>query len=294
MQVNFRRCDVGGDLKETPTVPFPFSINQRPIFLIHGFNVPKRKAEDQYRLFKDKLSKCLISSSELSSLHDRLVEIYWPSDFRIEYINTYFFQSYFRSLNYKRGIDRAVDCSSSLADFIKEIKVKYNVNEIILIGHSLGCRLILETLKELNCQQFNGETLSIHIILLGAAVPVSHLQQYGRLRRGVISLANESTIFYSWNDDVLKIFFPLGQKRAQDGISPYEAVGLNGEPSDSFWIRSIKLSGHKHSDYLDKEDAAWNISKLLGYKVINIQPKNHLLKRQLQRHKIISRFINSN
>ena len=126
----------------------------------------------------------------------------WPSD-KPNKIN--------RIFSYYKTVETAKNCGKKLANYLNPIEFNYANNKpprIILSAHYLGCRVLLEALKETQKEHKQWE-----IFLMAAAVPV-YLIKEGEL----LDLKGDNTekynILYSQNDLVLKIAFPPGQRLA--------------------------------------------------------------------------------
>jgi esterase/lipase superfamily enzyme len=229
-----------------------FDKRSRLILLVHGFNVSEDQAHDrQYQPLTKRLANLGVRWD--------IGEVYWPGDGRIPII---------RNLQYPLLIKRANDCSKPFAEYLSECEAPNNMPcEIVLIAHSLGCRLILETLLALTDQlEITNRSAAITIIMMGAAVPVSLVKYDGRLSTG-LSIVKKATVLYSRQDFVLSWLFPLGQVFDQDGRTDLEAVGLRGNPCNGLWHKRSEMPNYQHGYYWEREDAAREIAAILGVPV---------------------------
>ncbi|NEP87016.1 MAG: alpha/beta hydrolase [Okeania sp. SIO2C2] len=183
------------------------------IILVHGYNVSEEGAKEAYTKFQENFSKY---SSQLSKLNKAIYCFLWPSDKpnKLDSILSYF-----------KTVNTAKICGERFAKYLNKLNLISTSNEqprITLIGHSLGCRLLLEALKKTV-----NTNLRLEVFLMAPAVPVSMVQPDKQLNSS-ISSTEKYSILYSKKDDVLKWTFPLGQKLAGEGFD--EAVGLKGNP----------------------------------------------------------------
>ncbi|NES70327.1 MAG: alpha/beta hydrolase, partial [Okeania sp. SIO2D1] len=126
---------------------------------------------------------------------------------------------------------------------------------IILIGHSLGCRLLLEALKQTIKTNFK-----LEVFLMAAAVPVSMVQP-GQQLNPSISSTEKYRILYSKEDLVLKHTFPMGQMLAGEGFE--QAVGFKGNSNVGIWSNTKDMENYDHSDYWKGEKSVqWILSQL--------------------------------
>jgi pimeloyl-ACP methyl ester carboxylesterase len=125
-----------------------------------------------------------------------------------------------------------------LAEFLKSI----SPSEIFFIGHSLGCRVVLETISWLLAPQ---KIVLSGFILMAGAVPIHMLVPTEKLRRAA-TVARKRYCLYSWIDLVLSVPFGPGQILAGEP-SPYLlpiATGLTGAPKGFYDARCSTWLGH--------------------------------------------------
>lgn len=118
-----------------------------------------------------------------------------------------------------------------------------------IVGHSLGCRLVIELLECLSQPPAHNVRVD-RVVLMAAAVPTTTVDRQGAFRPGV-AWARGIEVLQSEGDDVLRIAFPIGETAGGDGFFP-TAVGRHGEPG-STWLSVLQM-GHAgvlygHSDY---------------------------------------------
>lgn len=185
---------------------------------------------------------------------------FWPGDTRPAFIS---------GVAYPLKIAAARESAGRLAEFLESVVSARSVPvEINLVGHSLGCRLILETLLA-----GKGTRLAAHvrsITLMAAAVPVHFLRENGHLYDEAITVAGR-LVLHSTDDRVLKWMFPMGQcalsmmppanRNARE--ASFEAVGRHGRPS-GFATASARMAGNGHSDYWSDPRIFRHLAPMMG------------------------------
>ncbi|WP_449067041.1 alpha/beta hydrolase [Prosthecobacter sp.] len=176
------------------------------VVFVHGYNNTHDQAQVSYARFRGWLEKLKAPA--------RVLELHWPGDL------IYTFPGLFA---YPAQINRAIDCAYL---FARWIEAQPSQASFTLVGHSLGCRLILETLKTLNSADRRRIT---GVCLMAAAVPATMIKSktLGPLHTNA---GTQWRILHSHGDLlVLGATFHLGQI-FESFFSP--AVGYSGEPGD--------------------------------------------------------------
>jgi hypothetical protein len=222
-----------------------FSRRSRLILLVHGYNVSRNEAERSFAQFENNLRKFS------PSLVNDICHVYWPGDARAPGI---------RALMYPRKIAPAIESARLFGKFLGRRRGYAGMEcELVIIAHSLGCRMALESLDEVL-----KTPARVALILMAAAVPVQLLGQGTALRWNVRTAAPViRSVFFSRTDDVLQLAFPIGQSAGGEGLFP-EAVGLKGQPPLGLWTSRTDMSGFGHSDYWPSEQTANTAAFLLG------------------------------
>ena len=215
------------------------------IILVHGYNVSEKEAQKAYTNFQENFNKYC---SQLSELNQSIYWFFWPSDKPSKLESVY---SYFKTVN------TAKICGKKFTSYLNKLNLISTKNKrpsLILIGHSLGCRLLLEAVKN------NIKTnYKLEVFLMAAAVPVTMVEP-GQELHPSLSSNEKYSILYSKKDRVLRWAFPPGQKLAGEEFN--EAVGLKGQPN-VVWNKSKETTYH-HSDYWKGEESAEWIALRLG------------------------------
>ena len=250
--ISFRQpgSDAGGEVRENPEVSLGVSAAaHRYILLIHGYNVDKRRAKDSYEKFKWRLLE-----DSTVALDNDIIHLYWPGDARFRLVS---------EMSFPVQPKRAMHTARALAKYLaKRIQEQDQDCELIFIGHSLGCRVIVETLCKLYSQEYNNRLTPTRIFLMAAGIPVSMVHNQNRLWKGIQG-SNPRVVYYSRKDKVLQYAFPVGQTAAIDDnqLLP-EAVGSRGRPTEVWGAESEEMS-YGHSSYWTSDEIPGKILKAL-------------------------------
>lgn len=193
-----------------PTSKYTLTKDKSYVIFVHGYNNSYGKARASYATARWWLEHLQTSVG--------LLELHWPGDSKRRFVSKF---------AYAEKIGVAETCGETLARWIARAP---RGTTFSLIGHSLGCRLVLCAVKELRRQN------EIHrlkaVCLMAAAVPVSSV-----VKDTLGPVAGESLkwrVLFSRGDGVLTGAFPLGQTVGaifyRNTRFGNEAVGLTGEP----------------------------------------------------------------
>lgn len=208
------------------------------LLLVHGYNNTHKDADDSYAsLLKNMLPR--LTESNVGP--DAIAKFHWPGDESTVFGTT---------VGYAFDINHARDAATRLATFLKRLPIPNQGAasvRITFVGHSMGCRLILEALGGLS----SGNVPGIGVVgLMAAASPVEFVKRSGRLFE-TGNPPRRMLKFCSEQDIVLQIGFPLGQWHAfqlqieNDNYS--EAIGRFGH-TDEFGTR-LPRPNNGHGDY---------------------------------------------
>src|ERR1700682_1877735 len=207
---------------------------------VHGYNNTTTQAT---KSFVKQIGLQMRHFNESRYAPDAIAFFHWPGNFGLRGLSL---------AGYPWDIERAIDSADRLARYLAAIPRPADPGalKISIIGHSLGCRLILEMLKKLP-PDMNVPGVSF----MAPAVPVE-LVDAGRLRT-TTAPPRQMLKCHSNLDDALGIGFPLVQRAAHElGIEDQfyrEAVGLHGHPiAMGKGVRTY----HGHSDYWNDKDVA--------------------------------------
>ena len=219
---SLRQQPEGGELTDDVQVDVLFSsaLSENEIYvLVHGFNNHRGEAEFAYQGFRDRQTEQL-QSSQYRHLTRQLRDTFWPGD--AEWVQPLDCVDF---MVYPKAVGTARNAGKKLADYLIGLDIPTIIN---FIGHSLGCRVILETVREF--KKRNREELVGKICLMAAAVPVFMLNDGERLNEAGF-VPDKILNLISKSDRVLHFAFPPGQTAAgpnfSEGFFPY-ALGRHG------------------------------------------------------------------
>jgi pimeloyl-ACP methyl ester carboxylesterase len=225
------------------------------LILVHGFNNTETKATESYGIMFAQLEEHFRYSAVAP---DAVAFLHWPGNHAVGATGI------LDVFGYDIDIYNARQSSRRLADFLTGFhRPPTSPLKVTFLGHSMGCRLILETLVMLADE--NSPRIEV-VGLMAPAVPVDLLRSpaspnelpdvIGRLR-SAFRERRRILKFFSKSDWVLWLGFPRGQQLAYwSNIEPIhyrEAVGLYGGPDG---IGESRQTTNGHSDYWKDEKVA--------------------------------------
>lgn len=243
------------------------------VLLVHGFNTTQAEALDGYRELIEHLN--LISNL---SVDIDFFAFHWPGDAR----------DAGGLLNVAGFPSRVVSADHSGSHLSKLLAENHN-DDIILIAHSLGSRVVLAALGLLVEQQATTTPIP-HTVLMAAAVTERECALGGDFHTPYPS--TRYTVLYSPRDLVLRLAFRVGQPVFSKS-SAAQAVGLHGRPSERWDDR--RNTGLGHSGYWASMDAARATMDALGAprKAIPITRRQTIASRGLAVRSTPKRHIQS-
>ena len=257
-ELSVRIAQTGGPVR--PSVEHPPRFAAPPsghiVLLVHGYNNNMADARAAYSNFLDNLD-ALLSRGDIRTggAKPDVGKFFWPGD-----ANLWIFSF----LSYPTEISDAKESAQVFARFLAGIP---GLREVSLVGHSMGCRLVLEMLSLYARGDAPGFPKVRFLLLAAAAVPVELVESGGELRAGVVRADPRVLVLYSPDDPVLRFAFPAGQSLAfamgHESKAYFSAVGLNGSPQ-SFGSSRKQLVGARHGDYWPSESVARDLMTLLG------------------------------
>jgi pimeloyl-ACP methyl ester carboxylesterase len=141
------RAEVGGSPRELR--------RPRLTLLVHGYRTDEDRAEKGYVAFERRLREAGISNAALGSVW----HVHWPADHRRPLV---------ARLSYSARVPVAETAGRRLKDLLATLST---AQEVRLVGHSLGCRLVLETIRYVREDVgYDGARIAA-VVLLAAAVP---------------------------------------------------------------------------------------------------------------------------
>lgn len=219
------------------------------LVLVHGFNNNRTETEEEYSAFRRR-QEASLASDDMVRLESFLGDAFWPGDAdwpgpvdKVDF------------LVYPVAIKKSIATAAVLGDYLLQ---RSDVRNLFFVGHSMGCRVILEAIKYMTGKP--GEKKVQKVCLMAAAVPTYMVCKGGELYDALLK-PEHVRILYSPDDPVLAVAFPLGETLGGDNVLP-SAIGRYGDiPMTPGKIDREVVVGAGHSDYWGvKTDDASDIS----------------------------------
>lgn len=230
--------------------------SDRVVLFVHGYNVQSDESFMSHSRFVELATRDKIKISETWLLCKwpgaAMLPDIIPSGMRYAY--------YGQALQQARQI--ATRFFSEVIQWIFDIAKR---KQIVIIAHSLGCRLILQALQKDNIRMPIGQiTQPIVVFLLAAAIPVHLLDPNERDDLSQVDDHFDIIVFFSSLDRALgRATFGLIQTLCGEGNFP-EAVGLHGGPERAPWTNRIWMIRFDHNTYLSHPKTIEYIRRILG------------------------------
>lgn len=244
----------GGELRRT-VLELPKeggAARREAVILVHGFNNHYGEAATAYLGFRNQQygrDPSLMSPT----LETVLADAHWPGDAAWGAVDLVDF------LVYPFAVGTAKEAGPVLADFLSRMP---NLEIVHFIGHSLGCRVVLETILAMDARTQVGK-----VCLMAAAVPVFQVEWGGRLESAMVR-AQRVLVLYSGNDIVLSATFPPGQFAAGrgEGVLPTALGHERPPPTVAGTVDAIEISSAGHGDYWGHSDTepSWRATARVG------------------------------
>ncbi len=217
--------------------PYPPSAARELVILVHGFNNHLGEAGEAYQGFRDR--QYPLAGAIPPALEAGLGDFFWPGD--ADWVGVLDKADF---LVYPTAVNTAPLAGQRLAAFVASLP---NLVVVHFVGHSLGCRVVLECIKQLSTTR---HPLIRRVVLMAAAVPDFMVTSGGAL--AAATQATESVlVLHSTSDLVLHYAFPPGQTIAGhgEGFLP-TALGRFGPPAGMVGrVQSHRIADAGHGDY---------------------------------------------
>lgn len=223
--------------------------------------------------------------------------LFWPSVLDIRKILSLLEE-------YTLRVETAIGAGVLLSEYIKELSEDNPNLRVQLVGHSLGCRVILSAVQQLSEQP--QKVAVARQLLIGAAVPEGDCTEQGPWPKKVSDLfrikgrrlsKNSDVILYSQDDEILGWKFQAAEagarRRGLESFGSRKAVGLTGGPSPNRWTEVVHFPRMGHSDYLTEPDALQYVAGMVGRLVDRPVSKRPEDKRLLDEKKLGQRRLAS-
>jgi len=210
----------------------------RIVVLVHGYNVRERGARATYAAFEPALRACYADGGP--RVPAVLCSFFWPGDAGWGWLSP---------AAYPGEIKPARDSAARLAAFLRDLYGPGRRRmQVDFYGHSLGCRVVLETLLALEPALAGLRIYFGVVCLTAAAVELEMLEPGERLHPPLLRLQSRHLlVLHSLGDWVLNLPFRYGQRLAHEGRDA-RALGRHGPPA---WLRAPHhaIDDLRHGDY---------------------------------------------
>jgi len=228
------------------------------IVMVHGFNNTDGEAAYAYDGFRRRQIESF--GATLTALDAQLGDTFWAGDADWGWFDFVDFG------NYSIAIGHAHQAANELVALLERMP---SLVEVDFIAHSLGCRLVLETIHLLVAA--GGGPRIRRVCLMAAAVPMEKLEPGGGFYETLAALAANGTqlfVMHSRQDKVLHFAFPIGQAMGGPGERSSRALGRDGPnplmPGYHGTLDEMPMTGADHGDYwghsgkaIARESAKW-------------------------------------
>ena len=246
LELYLRRDKEGGKLLNPGQFhgQLPSALARRTcLVLVHGFNNSDSGAATAYFAFR-KRERALFNSVDKDAFEAQFGDTFWPGDAQWGFFDKLDF------LIYPTAVHTAVDAAKDLDALIATLP---NLERVDFIAHSLGARVVLETIELLRKRTLPKVG---RVVLMAPAVPSEMLEPGGRFFDLLMQLWAEGIeirVLHSLDDKVLHWAFPPGQSLAGRTEASQRALGRYGPsvmmPGWSKTLKGVTIAGADHSDY---------------------------------------------
>lgn len=208
---------------EWPLPGLPFVPTETTVIFIHGYNNAHAEARYKYAVFRDLIHQGF-------GVTTPVIEFHWPGNERWGFLSF---------LSYPTEVQAAIGSGQRLAAWIASLAPNAR---LIAVTHSMGGRVLLETVRTLRAQ--GAADRLVGACMMAGAVRVDQVAA-GTLGP-ITGEAMRWRVLFSGADKVLHYAFPIGQTAAKDGVFP-TAVGRAGQPLAKW--DSVDSPGYDHGYY---------------------------------------------
>jgi hypothetical protein len=185
--LDFRVTNTGGAVVPGKVMPAPgfgteFQLRAEPriTFLLHGYNVNREHG---------RASLHRLAAHLAATQHEAVVAVLWPGD------------HWTRAASYSFGGRDADDSARALADYVSTYITRST--ELSFVSHSLGARVVMETIKRLGAYRIR------QVALMAPAIDDSSLANPS-VYFMASSAAERVAVLASRKDTILKYAYPAG------------------------------------------------------------------------------------
>ena len=272
-ELSVRASDVGGEVKEevVESGPPPAVQGRSQItILIHGFNNSRDDAREHYENLFGNLEEVVPGISD--DPEGRFRGFHWPGDSNLGPVSF---------VSYPVEIGDAKESAKSLTRFVRKLHGPgaQALIQIDIVAHSLGCRVILEVMRELVGGGVPHSALFRDVCLMAAAVPLYMVDDGGDLQAGA-RFPKRLLVLHSYDDWVLFSVFPLGQTLGGEGFFP-SALGRHGPPPGLPSPGGKLMNGLGHTKYWKSKSVSREVAVFLNLTTLRETPLRSTPEREL-------------
>lgn len=238
LRLSLREKCQGGELRqqvEQQPAPDPRT-HTEIVVLVHGYNNTQADAAASYNGFRIRQYESIRGLAS-PALDNVLADTFWPGDAdwgAVDFLDFLFYSD-------------AVGVARSAGDRLAQhLRTMPGLVVVHFIGHSLGCRVVLEAIEHL---RLSGGPAVGRVALMAAAVPVFKVE-HGAALAAAMNHAERVLVLYSDDDTVLRYAFPPGQTLAggDEGSFP-TALGRQPTPAVAGLTERVRVAGADHGSY---------------------------------------------
>jgi len=244
--VSFRKQPKGGDVDAALLQPSSaLTSGTSVLLLIHGYNVDQFEASDSYVGWTTR-------QSEIGRLNANAVGVYWPGDRGSS-------NALMNAIFYMQALPKAEATAPFLAAALRRAANLLGALRVRIIAHSLGARVTLELLNELN-KQPQPNLVVEKFVVMAAAVSTRRLGP-SKPFRAVLELPTMTGFMslFSEVDPVLRFAFGPGEALGEGELF-VTALGhdrwTGGSAIGAPRLLQNRIKGAHHGDYWAGHDPA--------------------------------------
>lgn len=242
------------------------------LILVHGFNNSLDEAAGKYATYIDDI--LAIAGRDSRVLPDAIVGFHWPGN---EAVGPFSFMDF---AGYPVDVERALQTAAPFAAKLRELLAERpGMRRLSLVGHSLGCRVILEALRRIGRTAVPPFAV---VNLMAPAVPVE-LAAAGRGLADTPAMTARLLKAHSRADWVLWLAFPPGQYAAWaigvEAAAYGEAIGRHGNPPG--FGDAVPRPDNGHGDYWTDKAAAQEMLSVMDATLRGLPTAMEIVPREL-------------
>jgi Alpha/beta hydrolase of unknown function (DUF900) len=217
--------------------PYPPTLARELVVLVHGFNNHMGEAAEAYQGFRHR--QYPLAGVVPPALESNIGDFFWPGD--ADWAGLFDKTDF---LVYPSAVKTAPHTGERLARYIAALP---NLLVVNFVAHSLGCRVVLECVRQLLT---TNHPIIRRIVLMAAAVP-DFMVSVGGILASATQAADSVLVLHSTSDAVLHYTFPPGQtiSGSGEGFLP-TALGRFGPPAGMTGkVQGYRINDAGHGDY---------------------------------------------